>query len=292
MRLSTEQNNPATKDIDRVDTLTALRMIHEEDKNAVRAMEAALPALGRAVDEIAARLANGGRLFYVGAGTSGRIGVLDASELPATYGVDPSLVKAIVPGGYDTLPDARLGDEDDRAGARVDFKAEGLCEKDAVVGIAASGRTPYTHEALVYANECGAFTAAIVNVENSLLASAATVAVVSDTGAEVIEGSTRMKAGTTQKLALNMLSTAVMIKLGKVYGNRMVEMTVVNDKLVARSERMLRELTGADEQTCAAMLAACDYQVKTACVAIVLGCDAETAKKMIAERGGKLGDWL
>lgn len=290
--LPTEQNNPKTVDIDRVDTLTMMNMIHEEDRVAVNAMDAALPALAKAADEIAKRLQNGGRLFYVGAGTSGRIGVLDASELPATYGVEPSLVTAIVPGGYETLHDARLGDEDDREGARRDLQAEGLCENDAVVAIAASGRTPYPHEALLYAGEVGAFTLAIVNVKGSLLETAAKVTAAIDTGAEVIQGSTRMKAGTTQKLALNTLSTAIMIKLGKVYQNRMVEITAINEKMVIRCEKMLEELTGADREICSRVLKECEYHVKTAAAAILLGCDAEEAKACLQARGGKLGDLL
>lgn len=286
--LSTEQNNPRTVDIDRVDTLSMLRMIHEEDRRAVQAMEAALPSLAAMADEIAARLETGGRLLYVGAGTSGRIGVLDASELPATYGVDPSLVKAIVPGGYETLPDARLGDEDDRAGARTDLTREGVCGKDAVVGIAASGRTPYTHEALCYAKGCGAFTGAIVNVKGSLLETAAHMTAVVDTGAEAIQGSTRMKAGTTQKLALNMLSTAVMIRLGHVYRNRMIEITAINEKLAVRGTRMLCELTGVDEPTAAQALKDCDGHVKTAAALLLLGCDAASAKRRLEENNGRL----
>ncbi len=262
--LTTEQNNPRTVSIDTVDTLTAVRMIHEEDRRAVEAMTDTLPAIAAMADEIARRLQNGGRLFYAGAGTSGRVAVLDASELPATYGVDPSLVKALVPGGYDTLPDARLGDEDDRAGARADLAAEGLCERDAVIGITASGRTPYAHEALRYAKECGAFAGAIVNVKESVLSTAADITAVIDTGAEAIQGSTRMKAGTTQKLALNMLSTAVMIRLGKVYRNKMVEITAINEKMVVRCEQMLIELTGADEETASRVLKECNYHVKSA----------------------------
>ncbi len=262
--LSTEQNNPRTVNIDTVDTLEAIRMIHEEDRRAVEAMGETLPAIAAMADEVARRLQNGGRLFYAGAGTSGRVAVLDASEIPATYGVDPSLVKALVPGGYDTLPDARLGDEDDRAGARADLAAEGLCDKDAVIGITASGRTPYAHEALLYAKECGAFAGAIVNVDDSVLESAADITAVIHTGAEAIQGSTRMKAGTTQKLTLNMLSTAVMIRLGKVYRNKMVEITAINEKMVVRCEQMLIELTGADEETASRVLKECDYHVKSA----------------------------
>lgn len=291
-RLPTEQNNARTAAIAAVDTLSALRMIHREDTLAVAAMEAALPVLAAAADEIAARLKAGGRLFYVGAGTSGRIGVLDASELPATYGVDPSLVTAIVPGGYATLPDARLGDEDDRDGARADLAAQGLCAADAVVGIAASGRTPYTHEALCFARENGAFTLAVTNVPQSLLSTAAEMTAVIDTGAEAIQGSTRMKAGTTQKLALNMLSTAVMIRLGKVYQNRMIDMDAVNEKLRERSVAMLTELTNCDDETARHALAACDGKVKTAMVMICRKTDAATAAELLTAHGDTAGAWL
>lgn len=290
--LSTEMNNPRTVDIDRVDTLSVVNMIHEEDRVAVEAMNDALPALAAMAEAVTDRLQNGGRLFYVGAGTSGRIGVLDASELPATYGVDPSLCVAVVPGGYETLPDARLGDEDDREGAVADLKAVGLTAKDALVGIAASGRTPYTHQAMCYAKEQGAFVGAIVNVNGSVMAQTADVAAVIDTGAEAIEGSTRMKAGTTQKLALNMLSTTVMIKLGKVYHNRMIEITAINEKMVVRCERMLKELTGADGETVSRVLKESGYHVKTACAAIMLGCDVSEAKQRLAANGGSLGGIL
>lgn len=291
-RLPTEQNNARTATIGEVDTLSAMRMIHREDTLAVAAMEAALPTLAAAAEAIADRLKAGGRLFYVGAGTSGRIGVLDASELPATYGVDSSMVTAIVPGGYGTLPDARLGDEDDRAGARADLAAQGLSAKDAVVGIAASGRTPYTHEALRFARECGAFTLAITNVPQSLLASAAEMAAVIETGAEAIQGSTRMKAGTTQKLALNMLSTAVMIRLGKVYRNRMIDMDAVNEKLRERSVMMLKDLTDCDEDTARRALAACEGKVKTALTMICRKTDAVTAKALLAAHDDTAGAWL
>ena len=286
--LSTEQNNPRTVSIDTADTMSVLRMIHEEDRRAVEAMEVALPSLAAMADEIARRLQQGGRLFYAGAGTSGRVAVLDASELPATYGVEPSLVTALVPGGYETLPDARLGDEDDREGARAALAAEGLSERDAVVGITASGRTPFAHEALLYAKECGAFAAAIVNVRDSVLETAADVTAVIDTGAEAIQGSTRMKAGTTQKLALNMLSTAVMIRLGKVYRNKMIEITAINEKMVVRCEQMLMELTGADEDTASRVLKDCDYHVKTAMAAILHDCGAEQAREILAADDGKL----
>ena len=291
-RLPTEQNNPRTVTIGDADTLSIMRMIHHEDSVAVAAMEAALDVLAAAADIIAARLKAGGRLFYVGAGTSGRIGVLDASELPATYGVSPALVTAIVPGGYDTLPDARLGDEDDRDGARADLTAVRLSAADAVIGVAASGRTPYTHEALLFAREQGAFTLAITNVPHSLLSTAADMTAVIETGAEAIQGSTRMKAGTTQKLALNMVSTAVMIRLGKVYQNRMIDMDAVNEKLHERSVYMLKELTNCDAQTAQDTLAACGGKVKTALVMICRGVDAKTALALLAAHDDTAGAWL
>lgn len=291
-RLPTEQNNPRTHHIDRVDTLTAMRLIHEEDRRAVEAMDEALPALAEAADRIAERLQKGGRLFYVGAGTSGRIAVLDASELPATYGVEPTLVQAIVPGGYATLPDARLGDEDDRDGARRDIERHGIGSGDAVVGIAASGRTPYTVEAVREARKRQAFTAAVVNVPCSSLGAAAEREIFINTGAEAIEGSTRMKAGTVQKLALNMLSTAVMLRLGKVYGNRMVEITAINDKMMARSIRMITELTGADDDTAKQAMAACKNHVKTALAMILLTCSADEAAAQLSAYGGSLSALL
>lgn len=290
--LSTEQNNPRTLAIDTVDTLSVLRMIHEEDRRAVEAMAEALPTLAAMADAIAERLQNGGRLYYVGAGTSGRIGVLDASELPATYGVSPSLVTAVIPGGYDTVYDARLGDEDDRESARADLERLGVCEKDAVVGIAASGRTPYTHEALLFAASRGSFTGAIVNVHDSQLASVAKYVAVIDTGAEAIQGSTRMKAGTTQKLALNMLSTAVMIRLGKVYQNKMVEITAINEKMVVRCEQMLMELTGASQTRAATALKDAEYHVKTAAAMLLCHCDAATAKQRLQDCDGRLAALL
>ena len=291
-RLSTEQNNPLTVAIDRVDTLEAMRMIHHEDLVAVEAMDAVLPVLAAAADEIAARLQAGGRLFYAGAGTSGRIGVLDASELPATYGTDPALVKALVPEGYATLHDARLGDEDNAEFARADLIAEGLSAADAVVGIAASGRTPYTYEALRFARERGAFTLAIVNAPHSRLETAAQMTAVIDTGAEAIQGSTRMKAGTTQKLALNMLSTVVMIRLGKVYQNRMVEITAINEKLEERGAQMLSELIGADVEMARRTLLACDGHVKTAAAALLCDCDAAEARRRLEACGGHLARLL
>ncbi len=290
--LPTEQNNPHTRSIDRVDTLTALQLIHAEDTHAVNAMSTALPILAKAAESIADRLKSGGRLFYVGAGTSGRIAVLDASELPATYGVSPTLVQAIIPGGYDTLPDARLGDEDDGEGARRDIQAYGVGQNDAVVGIAASGRTPYTVEAVAAARERHALTAAIVNVPFSALGATAQYEIFIDTGAEVIEGSTRMKAGTVQKLALNMLSTAVMLRLGKVYGNRMVEITAINDKMLARGIRIITELTGTDNATAQKAMAACGNHVKTALAMIWLECGANEATAQLQACSGSLSALL
>lgn len=287
-RLSTEQNNERTVRIDRVTTTDAMRMLHEENLLAAQAVEAALPALTAIADEATTRLKAGGRMFYVGAGTSGRIGVLDASELPATYGVDPSLVTALIPEGYETVPDARLGDEDNEALAVEDLQREGLCDKDIVVGIAASGRTPYTCAALRHAASCGAFAAAIVNVPDSALEAVAHRTAVIPTGAEPIQGSTRMKAGTTQKLALNMLSTVVMIRLGKVYQNRMVEITAINDKLEERGVQMLQELTGTSQETCRAALTAADGHVKTAVAMVRLSCDAATARARLNEVDGRL----
>ncbi len=287
-QLPTEENNARTAAIDRVSTQEAMQLLHEENVLAVEAMTGALPALAAMADEAARRLQAGGRMFYVGAGTSGRIGVLDASELPATYGVEPSLVTALIPEGYATIPDARLGDEDNEAFAVEDLKAQGVCDRDIVVGIAASGRTPYACAALRYAVSRGAFAAAIVNVPDSALGREAHLAAVIPTGAEPIQGSTRMKAGTTQKLALNMLSTVVMIRLGKVYQNRMVEISAINDKLEARGVRMLQELTDASEEAARTALSAAGGHVKTAAAMLLLGCEAAAAQARLSEVGGHL----
>lgn len=243
----TEQENPNTKNIDRVSTLAALTLINNEDKKVAGAVEKVLPEIARAVDKIVERMQNGGRLFYVGTGTSGRLGVLDASEIPPTYGVSYDLVQGIIAGGYDALYKATEASEDNREQGAKDLRSRDLTEKDAVVGLAASGRTPYTIGALDFARELGCFTACIACVPDSLITKSAEISIVPLVGAEAVTGSTRMKSGTAQKMVLNMISTAAMIRLGYVTGNRMTNVKSSNIKLKERSLRILMSETGLNE---------------------------------------------
>ena len=244
----TEQENPKTAEIDRVSTLEAVRLINDEDKKVAAAVEKVLPEIAAAIDRIVKRLQNGGRLFYVGTGTSGRLGVLDASEIPPTFGVSYELVQGVIAGGYDALYKATESSEDDREAGRTDLQKRGLTEKDALVGIAASGRTPYTIGALEYAGEIGCFTACVTCVPDSAITNAAEIAIVPVVGAEAIAGSSRMKAGTAQKMVLNMISTGAMIRLGYVKGNRMTNVKSSNAKLKERSLRILMAETSLAEE--------------------------------------------
>lgn len=243
----TEQENPATQSIDSVSTLEAARLINNEDKLVALAVEKVLPELAAAIDRIVERLKNGGRLFYVGTGTSGRLGVLDASECPPTFGVAPDLVQGVIAGGYDALYKAVEASEDDREAGKIDLQTRGLTANDAVVGIAASGRTPYTIGAVEYARALGCFTACVACVLDSALTRAAEIAIVPVVGAEALTGSSRMKSGTAQKMILNTLSTCAMIRLGYVRGNRMTNVKSSNVKLKERSLRILMAETDLDE---------------------------------------------
>lgn len=262
----TEQENPRTREIDKLPTLDALRLINEEDKNVAPAVEKVLPAVAQAVDRIAERLKNGGRLFYVGTGTSGRLGVLDASECPPTFGVSPELVQGVIAGGYDALYKAVEASEDDRLAGAKDLEKRGLTPQDAVVGIAASGRTPYTIGAVEYARELGCFTAAVTCNPDSAITKEVDVPIVPVVGAEVIAGSSRLKAGTAQKLVLNMLSTATMIRLGYVTGNRMTNVQPKNIKLVERSLRILQAETELDAETAQTLMNQANGDLRVAIV--------------------------
>lgn len=243
----TEQENPRTAEIDKASTIDALRLINDEDKLVAIAVEKVLPQIAEATDKIVERLQNGGRLFYIGTGTSGRLGVLDASEIPPTYGVSYDLVQGIIAGGYDALYKASEASEDNKQAGAEDLKQRGVTEKDAVIGIAASGRTPYTIGAVEYAKNLGCFTACIVCNPESAITTAVDVAIIPIVGPEAITGSTRMKSGTAQKLVLNMISTVAMIRLGYVKGNRMTNLRSSNEKLKNRSLRILMTETGLDE---------------------------------------------
>jgi len=262
----TEQENPKTHEIDRVSTLEALHLINNEDKLVAPAVEAVLPQIAEAVERIVERLRDGGRLFYIGTGTSGRLGVLDASEIPPTFGVDPELIQGIIAGGPEALYKASEASEDDRDAGSNDLKARGLTPKDAVIGIAASGRTPYTIGAVEYARELGCFTAAIACTPDSELEQAAEIAIVPVVGPEAITGSTRMKSGTAQKMVLNMISTAAMIRLGYVKGNRMTNVKPSNEKLRERSLRILMAETGLAAAAAAELFDAAGGDLRVALV--------------------------
>src|ERR1044071_8108718 len=243
----TEQENPRTAQISSLPTEEILRLMNEEDARVPEAVGRVLPEITKAVEGIVARLEQGGRLFYVGTGTSGRLGVLDASECPPTFGVSPDLVQAVIAGGYDACYRAFEASEDDEAAGPRDLRERGFSEKDVLVGIAASGRTPYTVGAARFAREIGALTIALTCVPGSAITECADIAIVPVVGPEALAGSTRMKAGTAQKLVLNMISTATMVRLGYVTGNRMTNVQPRNEKLRARSLRILAAETGLDE---------------------------------------------
>ena len=247
-KLTTEQRNSATANIDKCTTLEMVRLINDEDKKVAAAVEKVLPAIAAAVDLIAEKLKSGGRLFYIGAGTSGRLGVLDASECPPTFGVNADMVQGIIAGGNVALTCAVEGAEDDVNLAAIDLEEKDFTAADILVGIAASGRTPYVIGGIEYAKKISASTVGISCVENSVLAKIVDIAITPITGAEVITGSTRMKAGTATKMVLNMLTTGAMIRLGKVYGNLMVDVHATNDKLRDRAKRIVIAATGCTEQ--------------------------------------------
>jgi N-acetylmuramic acid 6-phosphate etherase len=261
-------------------------LINDEDSKIAPAVRAELPHIAQAVDAIVERLGHGGRMIYLGAGTSGRLGVLDASEMPPTFRVPPTLVQGFIAGGDVALRQATEALEDDAiAGAQV-VRDQAVDERDVVVGIAASGTTPWVIGAIDEARQRGAFTVAVTCNPSSPLARAVDVPIAPVVGPEVIAGSSRMKAGTAQKMVLNMLSTATMIRLGKVYGNLMVDVKPTNAKLRRRALRILREASGADEREARRALDACDYAVKPALVMLLAGVDATEARRRLEAANG------
>jgi len=260
--------------------------MNEEDARVPEAVREVLPSVAQAVDEIVRRIQNGGRLFYIGTGTSGRLGVLDASECPPTFGVSTDMVQAVIAGGYDACYRAVEASEDDKAAGATDLERRGFTKTDVLVGIAASGRTPYTLGAIAYARRIGAMTIAITCVPDSAIAKAAEIPIVALVGPEVIAGSTRLKAGTAQKLILNLLSTATMIKLGYVTGNRMTNVQTRNVKLQARAVRIVMAETGLDEDAASQALAAADGKLPVALV-MTLGKVGQTeAKQALTDATG------
>lgn len=281
--LTTEQNNPSTRQIDRYEIRQILELINREDQTVPLAVAREMDFITRAVEGIVTGMKKGGRLIYIGAGTSGRLGVLDASECMPTFGTPPELVMGIIAGGPRAIVHAVEGAEDDEFQGIEDIRAQRVGTNDAVVGITASGRTPYVLAALEEANHRGAFTVGVCNNKKSSLAKVAKVTIEAETGPEVVMGSTRMKAGTAQKLIVNMISTCTMIKLGKVYQNYMVDLCATNQKLHARSARMLRLLTEVDEETAHRALADSDGRLKVAILMLKGGISPEKAAKLLEE---------
>lgn len=262
--LATEARNPRSEHIDELPTAEMLRLINDEDARVPSAVAAEMPAITRAVDAIADRFARGGRLFYLGAGTSGRLGVLDASECPPTFSVDPGLVQGVIAGGDGALRLSSEGAEDSPEQGAEDLQAAGFAAADTLVGIAASGRTPYVLGGLAYARSLGALTVALTCVPGSPVAEAAALAIAPAVGPEVLTGSTRMKAGTATKLVLNMLSTGVMIRTGATLGNLMVNVRATNRKLEDRARRIVSAVTGCSPERAAELLRESGGEVKVA----------------------------
>lgn len=287
-RIETENVNERTKHIDQLSTYEMVRLINDEDKKVAYAVEKVLPEIAKAIELTENRLKSGGRLIYCGCGTSGRIGILDAVECPPTYSTEKDLVQGLIAGGKDAMFEAVEGAEDNKEGAILELIQKDLSKKDVLVGISASGRTPYVIGAVEYAKKVGSATISISCCNHSLIGQISDVDIAPLPGPEVITGSTRMKSGTAQKMVLNMLSTGVMIRLGKVYGNLMVDVKPSNQKLIQRSIVIVCKATGVDEITATRYLEQCEYHPKMAIVMIQLNVDAKTAKKMLNMYSGNI----
>ena len=284
----TEQENSRTSNLSSLTTLEIVRVMNEEDANVPSAVRLVLPEIERAVEGIVDRLKNGGRLFYIGTGTSGRLGVLDAAECPPTFGVSQELVQAIIAGGYEACYRAVEVSEDDATAAQNDLNERGFTGDDVLVGIAASGSTPYTVGAVKFAKSLGAFTIAITCVPDSAITQAAQVSIVPVVGPEVVAGSTRLKAGTAQKLVLNMLSTATMVKLGYVTGNRMTNVLPRNQKLRQRALRIVMAETELNEERAREALEKTGNVLPAALVMIKTGSSPEAASSALKKSGGNI----
>lgn len=291
-KLSTEGRNPSTLNIDRVSTLDMITLINEEDKKVAIAVEKEKEQIAKAVDVIAERMLQGGRLIYVGAGTSGRLGILDASECPPTYGVSFDLVQGVIAGGNTAIFKAVEGAEDSMTLGREDIMKIKLSKEDIICGIAASGRTPYVIGAMKYGREVGAAVLAVTMNKESEMAEYADIPISIEVGPEVIMGSTRMKAGTAQKMVLNMLSTGAMIKLGKVYGNLMVDVQPSNEKLRVRARRIVKLATEADDEIINSTLEETAYNVKLSILSIETGLSIIEARKLLEKHKGYIAKAL
>jgi N-acetylmuramic acid 6-phosphate etherase len=280
-KLGTEQRNRRAKDLDKKSSRAIATIINREDAAVPRAVKKALPQIAKAIDAVTKAIGVGGRLIYVGAGTSGRLAALDASECPPTFNVSPETVQYVMAGGERALAAAAEFNEDSRDQGVADIATKNPGPNDVVIGIAASGRTPYTVAAIEYARERGAKTAAVVCNRRSALGKAAEIEIVAEVGPEVISGSTRMKAGTAQKLILNMITTGAFTRLGYVYGNLMVNVSLKNEKLVERGIGILTEAAKADRKAAEGALAAAENDVSTALVMLKAGVSAEEARRRL-----------
>jgi N-acetylmuramic acid 6-phosphate etherase len=286
----TEQRNPLSMALDGLPTLAMVRLMNQLDATIPTVIAEALPPIAQAVDALVATIDGGGRLFYQGAGTSGRLAVLDAAELLPTFSVPPGLVIALIAGGARAMVHSVEGAEDSREQGQADLEAHDFSAKDMLIGVAASGRTPYVLGGLAYANGLGAMTGCIVCNPDSAVAAAAQIPIEVVTGPETLTGSTRLRAGTATKLVLNMLSTAAMVKLGKVYENLMVDVQPTNEKLRHRATRIVSESTGISAGEASALLDAAGWQVKTAVVMGLAGVDAAEATARLARSRGRVRD--
>ena len=291
-KIATEQRNPNTMNIDILSTHEMIKLINREDHRVAEAVSLVTEEIAKAVDVIADRLSRGGRLIYCGAGTSGRLGILDAVECPPTYSTEPEMVQGLIAGGYPAIFKAVEGAEDSKELGVADMKGIHFAAGDVLVGVAASGRTPYVLGCMEYAKELGAVTVAVTCCPGSVLDTYADIGIAPAPGPEVVTGSTRMKSGTAQKMVLNMLSTGAMIKLGKVYGNLMVDVKPSNEKLVRRCVTIVCAATECDEATATAALEECEYRPKIAIVMVLMGVSAEEAKALLAKADGRIAQVL
>jgi len=285
---ATETRNSASAKIDSLSPLQIVRLMNAEDQHVISAVAREELAIARAIDIVAERFLRGGRLIYIGAGTSGRLGVLDASECPPTFSTPPEMVVGLIAGGRDALTRAIEGAEDDSQAAVAELQQLRLSDRDVVMGIATSGRTPYAIGALKYAKTVGAFTIGFACNHNSAIARIAELMIAPIVGPEVITGSTRLKAGTATKLVLNMLTTGAMVRIGKTYGNLMVDLRPTNEKLIDRSIRIVAEISGLQQPQAAELLNQCHGEVKTAIVAALASVTPDDARRMLSQHDGHL----
>lgn len=291
-KIATEQRNPNTMNIDSLSTLEMVKLINREDYKVAEAVSLVADKIAQAVDVIADRLSRGGRLIYCGAGTSGRLGILDAVECPPTYSTDPDMVQGLIAGGYPAIFKAVEGAEDSKELGVQDMQGIGFSAGDVLVGVAASGRTPYVLGCMEYAKKLGATTVSVTCCPGSALDRFADIGIAPAPGPEVVTGSTRMKSGTAQKMVLNILSTGAMIKLGKVYGNLMVDVKPSNEKLIRRCVTIVCAAAECDEAAAVAALEACEYRPKTAIVMVLCGVSADAAMAMLEKADGRIAGVL